>query len=58
MAFDQAINFSRAVARNPEQIFGKASDISFHVCPLAPEGLTHLLRSLLPHISLEKHLQS
>ena len=57
VTFNQAIDFTGAVGSDPEQIFGKALDIGAHVSTLAPKGLAHLLRSLLSHIALEKHLQ-
>ena len=57
VTFNQTIDFGGTVGGDPEQIFGKALDVGAHVAALAPKGLAHLLRSLLSHVGLEKHLQ-
>ena len=57
VTFNQAINFRSAIGRDLEKVFGEALHVGTHVSPLTPERLPHLLRILLSHIGLEKHLQ-
>src|SRR5579864_5843272 len=58
MLLNQVVDFLLTVNGHAEQIVRKVARLLVHFTALAPKSLAHLLRRLLPHVPLEKHLQS
>jgi hypothetical protein len=57
VALDEAVDFAAAVGGHAEKIVGKPAHVGTGPIMLAPEGVPHVVGILLPHVSLEKHLQ-
>jgi hypothetical protein len=57
VALDETIDFSAAISGHAKKIVGKSAHVGASPVMLVPEGAPHVVGVLLPHVSLEKHLQ-
>ena len=58
MALNQSVDFRKPVRSHAKQIIGKPAHFRAGPGVFCPKGPPHMVRILLSHIRLEKHLQS
>src|SRR6185369_9878992 len=54
---DHLVDRLAALNRHTKNVVCKSANVLVHFLPFGPEGLAHVVRRLLSHVELEKHLQ-
>src|SRR5258708_11664847 len=55
---DQLVDLGLPIHRQVEEVVGKAARLFVHFAAFSPKRFAHMLRRLLAHVPLKKHLQA